>query len=82
MNCPHCRIIRQPNECGRSALFSKQQEALIVHMVLQNYAIHETQQRVTEDNVNFDGINSVSLSTIDRVLQCNRQHEASAQGTL
>lgn len=30
------------------------------------------QQGVIEDNVSFDGINSVSLSTIGRVLQCNR----------
>lgn len=43
-------------------------------MVLQSNAIRlrEIQQRVIEDNVNFDGINSVSLSTIDRVLTRNR----------
>lgn len=69
---PLCRIERQPNEGGRTALFS-QQEALIVDMVLQNNAIQlcEMQQRVIEDNVNFDGINSVSLSTVDRVLPCD-----------
>lgn len=32
----------------------------------------ELQQREIEDNVNLDGIYSVSLSTIDGVLQCNR----------
>lgn len=55
-------------------MFSQQQEALIVDMVRQNNAIRlrEIQQRVVEDNVNFEGINSVSLSTIARVLHCNR----------
>lgn len=42
-------------------------------MVLQNNLIRlrEIQQRVEEDNENFEGINSVSLSTIDRVLKRN-----------
>lgn len=55
-------------------MFNQQQEALIVDMVMQNNAIRlrEIQQRVVEDNTNFEGINSVSLSTIDRVLQRNR----------
>lgn len=55
-------------------MFSQPQETLIVDMVLQNNAIRlrEIQQRVVQDNVNFEGINSVSLSTIDRVLQRNR----------
>ena len=52
-------------------MFSQQQETIIVNMVLQNNLIRlrEIQQRVEEDNVNFEGINSVSLSTIDRVLK-------------
>ncbi len=51
-------------------MFSQQQETIIVNMVLQNNLIclREIQQRVEEDNVNFEGVNSVSLSTIDRVL--------------
>lgn len=55
-------------------MFSQQQEALIVDMVLQNNAIRlrEIQERVVEDNANFEGMNSVSLSTIDRVLKRNR----------
>ena len=59
--------------CGRRGMFSQQQETIIVNMVLQNNLIRlrEIQQRVEEDNVNFEGINSVSLSTIDRVLKRN-----------
>lgn len=55
-------------------MFSQQQEALIVDMVRQNNAIRlrEIQQRLVEDNVNFEGINSVSLV----------KHEASVQSTL
>ncbi len=54
-------------------MFSQQQETIIVNMVLQNNLIclREIQQRVEEDNVNFEGINSVSLSTIDGVLKRN-----------
>ncbi|XP_039666173.1 uncharacterized protein LOC120564968 [Perca fluviatilis] len=54
-------------------MFSQQQETIIVNMVLQNNLIHlrEIQQQVEEDNMNFEGINSVSLSTIDRVLKRN-----------
>lgn len=54
-------------------MFSQQQENIIVNMVLQNNLIRlrEIQQRVEEDKVNFEGINSVSLSTIDRVLKRN-----------
>ncbi len=54
-------------------MFSQQQETIIVNMVLQNNLIRlrEIQQRVEEDNVNFEGINSVSLSTIDHVLKRN-----------
>lgn len=51
-------------------MFSQQQEALIVDMVRQNNAIRlrEIQQRVVEDNLNFEGINIVSLSTTAHVL--------------
>ncbi|XP_051816307.1 uncharacterized protein LOC127537617 [Acanthochromis polyacanthus] len=68
------RIERQPHEGGRPSMFSQQQERLIVDMVLQHNAIRlwDIQQRVIEDHINSDGINSVSLSTIDRVLQRNR----------
>ncbi|KAL1278993.1 hypothetical protein QQF64_025666 [Cirrhinus molitorella] len=50
------------------------QETLIVDIVCENNAIKlsEIQQKIIEDHVNFEGINSVSLSTVDRVLKRNR----------
>ena len=43
-------------------------------MVHENNTIklREIQQKIIEDHVNFEGINSVSLSTVDRVLKRNR----------
>ncbi|XP_028649227.2 LOW QUALITY PROTEIN: uncharacterized protein LOC114645554 [Erpetoichthys calabaricus] len=63
-----------PHECGRTRMCSQHQETLIVDMVCQNTAIRlrEIQQRIIEDNIHFEGINSVSLSTTDRVLQRNK----------
>ncbi len=34
--------------------------------------LSEIQQKIIEDHVNFEGINSVSPLTVDRVLKCNR----------
>ncbi len=34
--------------------------------------LREIQERVIQDNTHFQGINSVSISTIDHVLHCNR----------
>lgn len=53
-------------------MFSTHQETLNVDMVRQNNALklHEVQQKIIEDHVNVEGINSVSLSTI--VLKSNR----------
>lgn len=48
-------------------MFSPHQETLIVDMV------REIQQKIIEDHANFEGINSVSLTTVDRVLKRNRQ---------
>lgn len=74
-NCqfPFCRLAKRPRESGRRPIFSQQQEGLIIDMVLQDNAIRlkEIQKRVIEDDSNFGGINNVSLSTIDRVLQRN-----------
>lgn len=52
-------------------MFSQRQETPIVDMVRQNNAIRlrEIQQQIMEDNTLFEGINSVSLSSTDRVLQ-------------
>ncbi len=55
-------------------MFSPHQETLIVDMVCENNAIKlsEIQQKIIEDHVHFEGINSVSLSTVDHVLKRNR----------
>ncbi|XP_078025794.1 uncharacterized protein LOC144463914 [Epinephelus lanceolatus] len=68
------RIERLPHGGGRTGMFSPHQETLIVDMVRENNTIklREIQQKIIEDHVNFEGINSVSLSTVDRVLKCNR----------
>lgn len=69
-----CRIARLPRAGGRTAIFTREQEAVIVGMVLQDNAIRlrEIQERVIQDNTHFQGIDSVSISTIDRVLHRNR----------
>lgn len=56
-------------------MFSPHQETLIVDMVRENNAIKlsEIQQKIIEDHVNVEGINSVSLSTVDRVRLCMKQ---------
>lgn len=38
----------------------------------KNCKLSEIQQKIIEDQVNFEVINSVSLSTVDRVLKRNR----------
>ncbi len=55
-------------------MFSPHQETLIVDMVRENNAIKlsEIQQKIIEDHVHFEGINSVSLSTVNCVLKRNR----------
>ncbi len=57
-----------------SELFTREQEAIIVGMVLQDNVIRlrEIQERVIQDNTHFQGIDSVSISTVERVLHCNR----------
>lgn len=68
------RIEGRPHEGGRARMFSQRQETLIVDMVRQNNAIllREIEQQIIEDDTLFEGINRVSLSTTDRVLQRNR----------
>ncbi len=69
-----CRIARLPHAGGRTAIFTREQEAVIVGMVLQDNVmrLREIQERVIQDNTHFQGIDSVSISTIDRVLHRNR----------
>ncbi|XP_016315794.1 uncharacterized protein LOC107668442 [Sinocyclocheilus anshuiensis] len=68
------RIARLPHAGGRTAIFTWEQEAVIVGIVLQDNVIRlrEIQERVIQDNTHFQGIDSVSISTIDRVLHRNR----------
>ena len=65
------RVERLPHRGGRTPLFTAQQEILIVDMVRENNTIRlrEIKERVIADNVNFGGIDRVSLATIDRLLR-------------
>lgn len=67
------RIERQPRRGGRGPIFSQQQEEAICAMVVANNAIRlrEIQTAVMEDHNVFANIESVSVSTIDRVLRRN-----------
>ena len=69
-----CRIEKLPHSGGRRRVFSEQQGQIIVNMVLENDVIRlkEIQQRITEDHDAFQNIESVSLTTIDRVLKRHR----------
>ena len=69
-----CRIERLPHGGGRTGKFSPHQETLIVDMVREDNAIklREIQQKIIGDHAKFEGINSVSLTTVDRVLKLNR----------
>ncbi|XP_038568547.1 uncharacterized protein LOC119898449 isoform X1 [Micropterus salmoides] len=67
----HNRVERMPHRGGRVAIFTAAQETLIVDMVRENNLIRlrEIRDKVIADNVNFEGIDDVSLATIDRVLR-------------
>jgi len=60
-------------------MFSAEQEAAIVNMVVANNAIRlrEIRAAVIEDQGMFRNINNVSVSTIDRILR--RNHMAMKQ---
>ncbi|KAL7887091.1 hypothetical protein AOLI_G00048120 [Acnodon oligacanthus] len=59
---------------GRPRLLSEEQENAIVNMAIANNVIRlrEIQNRVIEDQSVFQGIDQISIPTIDRILQCNR----------
>ncbi|XP_039608400.1 uncharacterized protein LOC120528320 isoform X1 [Polypterus senegalus] len=65
------RIGRQPQVGGRRKLLNEQQEQEICNMVIANNAITLRQIRnaILLDNVMFQNINSISISTIDWVLK-------------
>ncbi|XP_036001508.1 uncharacterized protein LOC118565346 [Fundulus heteroclitus] len=67
----HNRVERMPHRGGRVAIFTAAQETPIVDMVRENNLIRlrEIRDKVIDDNVNFEGIDHVSLATIDRVLR-------------
>lgn len=66
-----CRIGRQPRVGGRGKLLNEQQEREICNMVMANNAITLRQIRdaILQDNHIFQNINTISISTIDRVLK-------------
>ncbi len=68
-----CRTERQPSIGGRRLLTAEQETAL-VNMVIVNNAIRlrEIQTQIVEDQVVFQGIDSISISTIDRIIQRNQ----------
>ncbi|XP_041931271.1 uncharacterized protein LOC121694936 [Alosa sapidissima] len=68
------RIARRPDVGGRGRMFTAEQETHIVNMVIANNAIRlrEIQQRIIEDNINFQNINNVSISALSRILARNR----------
>lgn len=66
------RIFTSVEGGGRHPTFTQQQEGMIVDMVIQSNTIRLREIQVTEDDVNFEVINPVSLSTTDHLLTCNR----------
>ncbi|KAF0041571.1 hypothetical protein F2P81_005103 [Scophthalmus maximus] len=64
------RIGRQPRTGGRGKYLNDQQEQDICNMVMANNAITLKQIRtaIIEDNAIFQNVNSISISTIDRIL--------------
>nr|XP_023675344.1 uncharacterized protein LOC111847946 [Paramormyrops kingsleyae] len=67
------RTARQPRRGGRGPLLTPQQEERICAMVAANNALRlrEIQRTVVEDDTIFGNIQSISISTIDRVLRRN-----------
>ncbi|XP_026005766.1 uncharacterized protein LOC113010777 [Astatotilapia calliptera] len=67
----HNRAERMPHRGGRVAIFTAAQETLIADMVRENNCIRlrEIRDKVIADNVNFENIDAVSVSTMDRVLR-------------
>ncbi|XP_078029674.1 uncharacterized protein LOC144466487 [Epinephelus lanceolatus] len=74
--CRENRIGRQPRTGGRRTLLSREQERDICNIVMANNAItlREIRNTIIQDNLIFQNINTISISTIDRVL---KKHEMS-----
>ncbi|KAI7800946.1 hypothetical protein IRJ41_015737 [Triplophysa rosa] len=65
------RIRRQPCTGGRGKLLNEQQEQEICNMVMANNAItlRQIHAAILQDNAIFQNVNSISISTIDRILK-------------
>lgn len=63
-------MIRRPTGGGRQRLFTEQQELVLVDMVRANNAIrlHQLQSHIIADRQVFGNINTVSITTIRRIL--------------
>jgi len=68
-----CRTEREPHRGGRTCTFTAEQETDIVKMVRENNTItlRQIQTRILADHATFRNIQTVSLSTLDRVLRRN-----------
>lgn len=62
---------RLPPTGGRGGIFTDVQETAVIDMVIANNAIklRETWNRVLRDNATFANVNTVSTTTIARVLE-------------
>lgn len=69
----YCRTERLPVRGGRERLLSPEQETEIINMVRQNNAItlKQLQRHIIANNDVFHNVQTVSLSTVDRVLRKN-----------
>ncbi|XP_048064645.1 uncharacterized protein LOC125279239 [Megalobrama amblycephala] len=65
------RVERQRHHRGRGRLFTDVQETAIINMVLANNAIRirEIREHILNNDTIFNNINTVSQSTIQRILQ-------------
>ena len=68
------RIEGRVQRGGRAPIFTPLQEREIVNMVLANNAIRlrEIQAKIIEDQIIFQNVNQVSLSTIARILKAHQ----------
>jgi hypothetical protein len=71
--CHFCRTERRPSIGGGRRLLTAEQETVLVNMVIASNAIRlrEIQTQTVENQVVFQGIDSISISTIDQIVQKN-----------
>ena len=68
-----CRTKRVPHRGGRARIFTAEQEMAIVEMVRENNALtlRQIKARILADRAIFRNVQTVSLSTLDRILHRN-----------